>query len=425
MNVFLLALKQILQRPLQSGINLLVMALGLGMVSLLLLGQHQFEERMGRDAAGIDLVVGAPGSPMQLILSTIYHVDIPTGNIPLDARETVEEEAGVAATIPLALGDNFQGFRVVGTESDLIEHYEGQFASGGNWDQSLEAVLGARVADATGLGVDDEFMPQHGLGDGGPTHGDHPHRVVGVLEPTGSVLDRLILTSVESVWETHEHHEHDADHAHDEDHDEGHAADHSHEQDAEGAETEPHGTPGEITALLVRYAAPIAAARLPDRIDRETPWQSASPAYQSARLASLVAPAIQGIQWLGAILLGAALLGVVALIYQNLAERRYDLALLRAMGARPGWLFLLTLVQGLILVAAGLTLGLAGSHLAMELMGGMTTEGENLGLTGRTWVAAQSWLVMGVLAVGLLLTLLPAWLAARMEVAATLRQGPD
>lgn len=435
MSILRLALNQILEKPLQSGINLLVMALGLGMVSLLLLGQHQFQERMGRDAEGIDLVVGAAGSPMQLILSSVYHVDIPTGNIPAEARDVVAEERAVALTIPLALGDNYQGYRLVGTETTLIEHYGGTLAEGRHWDQPLEAVAGARAARETGLAAGDEFAPQHGLGDGGPAHGEHPHRVVGVLEPTGTILDRLILTSVASVWRTHGH-----DHGHDEhgeEHDHGHDHEHGDAHDEAGnpgpgqepaVETHgeaAHGEPGEFTALLVRYAAPIAAARLPDRIDRETPWQSASPAYQSARLASLIDPGVRALQWLGALLLGAALLGVVALIYQNLAERRYDLALLRAMGARPGLLFRLTLIQGLILVMAGLVTGLAASHLALEVLGRWTEAGRDLALTGWTWTPAQSWLAAGILGAGLVLTLIPAWLAARTEVAGTLRHGPD
>jgi|GEM_PF-4222732 len=147
MNTLVLALRQIAQRPAQTALNAVIMGLGIAMVSLLLLGQAQFEERMKRDARGIDLVVGAPGSPMQIMLSSVYHVDIPTGNIPLArAREVIEREPAVERIMPVALGDNFQGFRIVGTEPAYMEHYGGQLASGRMWTDSMEAVIGAEVA---------------------------------------------------------------------------------------------------------------------------------------------------------------------------------------------------------------------------------------------------------------------------------------
>lgn len=447
MNAWTLAWRQLSRRPVQTGINALIMGLGIAVVTLLLLGQAQFEERMQRDAQGIDLVVGAAGSPMQIILSSIYHVDIPTGNIPLaPAREVIEREPAVERVMPVALGDNFAGFRIVGTDHDYARNYGAEPATGRLWNESMEAVIGAEVAARTGLGVEDEFTGAHGLGHGGHDHDYAPYRVVGVLEHSGSILDRLILTSVESVWAVHapdetpdeapdenpdENPDHVDDHGHDHGHDDGDEHDHNgeaghdHEQDrvGDGENARAYASEREITALLVSYASPIAASRLPREIDDNTPWQSAEPAFQTARLATLIAPALAGLRIFGGLLILASLLSVFAVLYQNLRERRYDFAVMRAIGARPGDVFRLTLVEGLVMVTIGVIVGLGLGHAATEVVGIGMVEGRALGLTGVDWVPGETWLVVGVLAAGVVISLLPAWLAARTEAAAVLRRG--
>src|SRR4029079_14920989 len=172
---------------------------------LLLLATAQLEERMGRDARGIDLVAGAKGSPMQLVLSAVFHLDGPTGNIPLAAAQALERSPAVKKSIPLALGDSFRGHRVVGTSHDYPAHYGAKLAAGQLWNAPMEAVLGADVAMQARLAVGSTFTGAHGLAEGGDLHEQEPFKVVGVLAPTGTVLDRLVLTSIESVWEIHEH----------------------------------------------------------------------------------------------------------------------------------------------------------------------------------------------------------------------------
>ncbi len=407
MNTFSLSLWQVSRRPLQTLTNALVMGLGVGIVVLLLLGQEQFRDRMTRDAAGIDLVVGPSGSPMQLILSSVYHADIPIGNIPWEARNIIHREPAVKRTIPLALGDNYAGFRIVGTEHAYLHLYHAELSHGRLWEHSMEAVIGATVARQTGLGMSDQFEGRHGLGEGGPRHGDHPYRVVGVLDYTGSVLDRLILTPVQSVWKAHAGHGHDHDdHHHDHGHDSGNDRD-----------------KGDLTAILVQYASPMAATRLPRVIDTQTPWQAARPAHESARLFSMLGPALGALKLFGAVLILASLLGVFALLYQSLQERRYDLAVIRAIGGGPGLIFRLTLAEGLWMVLAGLAVGLLTGHAAIGLIGLLSSEGQAMGLSGIHWANGQTMLVLGIMSAGLLVAMIPACLAARTNVARTLRRG--
>ena len=191
-------------RPLAAALNLLLLSLGLASITLVLLVNHQIQQAFARDLAGIDVVVGAKGSPLQLILSGVFQIDTPTGNVPLADVQTLQANPQVAKLIPISMGDSFKGYRIIGTTPDYLSHYAGVMASGALWQAPMQAVLGAKVARDTGLRVGDSFVGSHGLGGGGHAHGQTPYAVTGVLAPSGSVMDRLILTATESVWRVHE-----------------------------------------------------------------------------------------------------------------------------------------------------------------------------------------------------------------------------
>ena len=187
-------------RPLNTALNIFLLGLGTAVVTILIIVNHQLQEKISANAKGIDLVVGAKGSPMQLILCNIFHVDFPTGNIPLHEAERIARNRLVKQAIPMALGDSYQGFRIVGTTHEYAELYEAALSDGAWWSAPLEVALGARAAEALGLSVGDEFASNHGLTSAGHAHeGDH-FKVSGIMTPSQSVLDHLILTSVESVW---------------------------------------------------------------------------------------------------------------------------------------------------------------------------------------------------------------------------------
>jgi len=187
------------------GAPFLLLTLGVATITLLLLLTTALDERLRRDAAGIDLVVGAKGSPLQLVLSGIYHVDVPPGNIPLAEVDTLRADPLIAEVVPIAMGDSFRGAHIVGTEPTFLGLYHARLAGGALWKAPMEAVLGADIARQSGLAIGARFAGSHGLAEGGEVHADNPYRVVGVLQSAGTVIDRLVLTGVESVWKVHEH----------------------------------------------------------------------------------------------------------------------------------------------------------------------------------------------------------------------------
>ncbi|MEN7342870.1 MAG: ABC transporter permease, partial [Pseudomonadota bacterium] len=204
--------------PLTSIVNVLLMALGTASIVVLILAGSQISEVMARDARGIDLVLGATGSPVQLVLASVYHADLPPGNIAFEDATRWGEDPRVSAAVPVSIGDSFDGFRIVGTSQEFLSLYDGMTDAGRLWERPLEAVVGAAVARESGLAVGSKFEGAHGLEGGGQSHADESYEVVGVLASTGSVMDRLILTSLESVWLLHSphggSHEHDADASH-------------------------------------------------------------------------------------------------------------------------------------------------------------------------------------------------------------------
>ena len=401
MNLATLSASYLRARPLHTVLSLMLLALGVATIVLLILVVGQLEERMHRDARGIDLVVGAKGSPMQLILSGIYHLDAPTGNIALSSVELLSKNRMVKRVIPLALGDSWKAYRIVGAPKEYVEHYGAKLQSGRLHDKPMEAVLGAEVAASTGVGVGGTFVGAHGIGGEGEEHKDAPYTVVGVLEKSNSVLDRLVLTSIESVWRVHEEHQGPED-----------AADRKALEEAR-----------EVTVLLVQYASPLAAAMLPRQINSQSELQAASPAYETARLFSIVGVGVEALRAFAVVLILAAGLSVFIALYTALEERRYELAVMRTLGASRGKLFGLLITEGAVLALLGALIGVALGHALASALGAWLESQHQYSVTGLEWRPEELWVIAVALGVGLIAALLPAWRAYRTDVSRTLAQA--
>lgn len=425
-----LALANLGLSPLTSAVNVVLMSLGTASIVLLLLAGSQLSETLSRDARAIDLVLGAQGSPTQLVLSTVYHADVPPGNISQREAERWADDPRVGTAIPLSLGDSVRGFRIVGTTEAYATLYGADLAAGRFWSRPMEAVVGAAAAESTALDVESRFAGAHGLTDAGHSHASRPYRVVGVLEPTGTVLDRLILTSLESVWTLHDddlpaqrdgHADGDAEHDeadHDEaEHDEAEHGEHEHDADHHP------DADREITAMLIRYRSPLAAMTLPREVNAGGSLQAASPAMEVSRILQLVGIGFDGLQAFSWVLILTAALSVFAALYGSLRARRFDLAMLRCLGATRSELLAVLILEGLLLSAFGVALGFVAGHGAMELLGGWLESARGVTLTGWAWTPAETLLLLGLFAVGAMAAALPAVQAYRTDVAATLAKA--
>jgi putative ABC transport system permease protein len=393
MKTIAFAWRYLWSRPLAAALNLLLLSLGLASITFLLLVSHQLSNAFERDLAGIDVVVGAKGSPMQLILSGVLHLDVPTGNVPLAAIQALETHPQVAKVIPISIGDSFRGYRIVGTTGEYLKHYGVKVQQGAMWTQPMQTVIGAQVARQTGLKVGDRFAGTHGLGGGGDVHEKTPYTVVGILASSGTVLDRLLLTATESVWKVHE-----TDTALD-------------EEDQKILEEE-----REVTLALIQYKTPLAAVTFPRFINTTTEMQAAAPALEITRLLSMVGIGTDVLRAFAGVLLLTAGLSVFIALWSAVRERRADLALLRMLGAPPRKIAGLLLTEALWLALLATVLGVLAGQGVTALMAWA------LQLEQSVLIGALSWpvelLVVPVLAFGvaLLSSALPAWEAYRVSV---------
>lgn len=435
-----LSLAYLRRRPLTTALNLLLLALGVAVIAFLLLLERGMENRLDRDVAGIDMVVGAKGSPLQLVLSAVMQVDVPTGNVPLSAVSELRANRMVRQAIPVAMGDSFSSFRILGTEPAYISHYGGQMAVGRLFEAPMEAVLGAEVAARSGVTVGAKIIGSHGLTGNGEAHADMPYTVTGILTRTGTVLDRLVLTPVESVWAVHDHHHHDHEHGgegaeeadgHD---DHGAAAlpqdaarpahdDHDHHDHDHAGEGEDHGASREVTAILVRYATPLAAARLPRQINSDTDMQAASPAAEMLRLRSLMGIGLDAMRLLGLVLILAAGLSTFVALANSLQERRYDLAVMQALGAGRLRVTGQILTESLLVGLGGTLLGIGLAHAGIAGLAAFSARARDLGLSAGIFVVSELWLLVFALLVALAAALLPSIQVYRADVSRLLAKG--
>jgi putative ABC transport system permease protein len=385
-------------RPLLTALHVATIAIGVATLVTLALFTAQTQDRLVADARPVDLVVGAKGSPLQLILSAVLHADMPTGNIRYADARRVAAHPMVAAAVPLALGDTHRGFRIVGTTPAYLELYGARVASGRLFAGEMEAVAGSEVARRGAAALGARFAGSHGLASGGTVHEGEEYQVVGVLAPTGTVIDRLIVTPLESVWHVH------ASHAGAEA-----GAAHAHDPDRE-----------DITAMLIR--SPIAAATLPRMVNSATSLQAASPAYENARLMNLVGVGVDALRVVAALLMAIAAVSVFVALTSALQERARDLALLRMLGARPTALLALTVAEGMTLVLAGAILGFGLGHGVTEALGRWLARTQSWSVTGLAWQPAELGILAAVVAGGLATCLVPALQAYRRDPALLLER---
>ncbi len=411
MNLFILVWSYLKARPLNTAINIALLSLGIGVITVLLLLNTQLQNKITQNSRGIDLVIGAKGSPLQIILCNIFHIDFPTGNIKVSEAERICKSPLIKLAIPMALGDSYGSYRIIGTNRKYAELYNAEISDGKWWDKALEVTIGANVHTLTGLRINDEFVSAHGLSEGGHVHNDHKYVVRGIMKPTNSVIDNVILTNVESIWEMHE------------------------EQNNSNAVAvvDPDALPlrlipsltgadslKEITSVLIQYRSALGAIQLPRLVNAQSSLQAASPAFESARLFSILGVGADILMAFAYVLIAIAGLSIFIALYNALKERRYDMAIMRSMGAGRSKLSIAVLLEGGILTLLGSVIGLLLGHGVMFGLSSLVEESRKAGITGFVFYTQEWILLTGSLFLGLLCALIPALQAYRTDISKVL-----
>ena len=429
LNLVLLSLKSRLSSTILA---VLLTTFGILISIILVQFENHIKTRLNNDGKKIDIIVGAKGSPLQIVLSSIYHIDLPTGNIPYSSLKTISEYPLVDKVIPLALGDNWKNNRIVGTTYEYLEHYGAKLDRGRNWQKEFEVVAGSSVK----INLNQEFSGSHGLLDSNNSHDHGKYRVVGILKPTGTVLDRLLLTSLKSVLQIHGQDIKDSE-KHNHEHDEHEHERHEHQLNenkdktdnnnhhSEHNENSVNNNQGfiepEITSLLITTKSPVANINLPRSINKESQLQAANPALEITRLSAMLGIGSKSFKLLSIIIVLIAVLSIFTGLTSNFENRLRDLAILRAIGYSKARVFKIISLEGIIIVIFGIIIGLCSSFLAFNLLVDMIAPLNNSNAKFNFSVDVVIIIFLVFLA-GLFAAFFPAYKGSKVSVAKQLTQ---
>ncbi len=409
-------------RWLTTGLTILSVALAVGLISAILTLRDETRARFEEEQQAYDIVVGPPGDPLLLVLNAVYYLGNPTGALPYSEYERLKEHEDVVHAFPIGLGDTYRGSRIVGTIPEIYDYprtnpvtgedrFPFRLAQGRFFDGPLEAVLGYLVArENPELKLGSRFAGVHGTIELSPDiaeydHRDNKYEVVGILKRSGTSNDRAIFVDLQSVWDLHEY-----------------AAD-----GGEGAASESVGgvrDPEEltVTAVLIDLYSPVQQFAFMEYVMVEYKATAAVPVIQILRFYNKVlAPAVVTMMSVGYIVVIISALSILIGLYLSIIQRKRDLAIMRALGARAYEIFGAVMIEALLVTVLGIAAGwVLGKTVAFGLgiymsriygfnIAGLSTSTQELGFFA---------IVAGV---GLLAGIVPAWQAYRTDIARDLQ----
>lgn len=413
-----LAWTSLRSRALSVGLTVLVITLSV----VLLLGvervRTQAHEGFASTVSGTDLIVGARSGPVNLLLYSVFHIGDPTNNVSWQSYQALSALPQVKWAVPLSLGDSWRGYRVVGTSDGYFEHYRYgaghalAFASGRPFDDLYDVVIGAEVAQAQKVGLGDQIVLAHGTGAVTlATHADKPFRVAGILQQTGTPVDSSLLVSLAAIEAIH--------------------ADWRSgvqlRSESVSAEQARHLdlTPTSITAFMLGLNSRIATFSVQRRINEypDEAMLAILPGVTLQQLWQSLGMAERALQLISAMVVALGMVSLVALLVSTLQERRHEMAILRATGARPGYIAALLVVEAVATSAVACALALVLLVAASIAGRGWALANFGLSIT-HVWPDGRelAW-VAGVLAISAVAGLVPALLAYRRTLADGLSPG--
>ena len=405
-----LAIASLFARALTVGMTILAIALSVA----LFLGVEKV--RTGAKASfadtisGTDLIVGARSGSVQLLLYSVFRIGNATNNVTWDSYQDFAARPEVEWSVPISLGDSHRQFRVMGTTHAFFDHYKYRqgrslaVSHGALMDDLFDTVIGADVAASLGYGVGDPIIVAHGLASF-TEHKDQPFRVSGILEKTGTPVDRTVIVSMEAIEAIH--------------------VDWKSGARAPGQPTPVETirqmdlTPKAITSALIGVKSPLQTFALQRAINTypQEPLLAILPGVALQELWAIVGIAETALLAVSAMVVVTALIGMMATIFSSLNERRREMAIFRAMGARPATILGMLILEAMVMAALGAILGLALLYFGLAIAQPIVDASFGLWLPIEAPTARELWVMLAVIAAGAIVSLVPALRAYRMSVA--------
>ncbi len=414
MSLARIAWRYLWSRPLITFAAVVSISLGVALICTVLTLRRETESSLKREAGLFDMVVGAKGSPLQLVLSTVYHLDVPTGNIPVKRYQALKADPRVAAAYAIGLGDNYKNFRIIGVEADYFNMRDPhnrepvlQLAEGALFKDAFDVVLGSAAAAQTDLKIGSTFAGTHGLVSvaGSSEHSDFPYRVVGILKPSGTAQDRGIFAPLESIWRVHE--------AEDKEHAVIKGITKEENAASGNAKGEGKTARDEITAVLIQLKVPVRLWFAAE-IRNTTESMPAIPVDEILRLyQNVLTPVQRALLAVAALVVVVSVLTVMTTLYQAAERRRKDVAIIRTLGARPGEVFFLSVAEAMLLSLTGIVLGGLLGHGGLALATGLLRESSGIAITAWSMDEVEITLLAVVFLCGSIAGLVPALVSYR------------
>ncbi len=405
-----LAIASLFARSLTVGMTVLAIALSVA----LFLGVEKV--RTGAKASfadtisGTDLIIGARSGSVQLLLYSVFRIGNATNNITWESYQDIAAQPQVDWIVPISLGDSHRQFRVMGTSVEFFGRYKYRqgrslaMAEGVAMADLFDAVIGADVAATLSYSAGDPIVVAHGLASF-TEHKDQPFRVAGILEKTGTPVDRTVIVSLEAIEAIHVDWQ-------------------------SGAQIPGQSTPVDvirqmdlqpkaITAALVGVESPLQTFALQRAINEypEEPLLAILPGVALQELWAIVGVAETALLGVSAMVVVTALIGMMATIFSSLNERRREMAIFRAMGARPVTILGLLVLEAMLTAAAGALLGVGLLFLGLVIAQPLVDSAFGLWLPIEAPTLREFWVLLGVIAAGAIVSLVPALRAYRLSLA--------
>lgn len=407
---FRLAIASLLARTLTVGMTVLAIALSVALFLGVEKMRNGAKSSFADTISGTDLIVGARSGSVQLLLYSVFRIGSATNNLSWESYQDIAARPDVEWIVPISLGDSHRQFRVMGTTTAFFEHYKYRqgrsvkVAEGAFMDDVFDAVIGADVAATLVYSVDDPIVVAHGLASF-TEHKDQPFRVSGILEKTGTPVDRTVIVSLEAIEAIH--------------------VDWQSGAQVPGKATpldvirEMDLTPQAVTAALVGVESPLQTFALQRAINdySEEPLLAILPGVALQELWGIVGIAETALLAVSAMVVVTALIGMMATIFSSLNERRREMAIYRAMGARPVTILGMLVLEAVVMAAIGALLGLAFLYIGLAIAQPIVDSTFGLWLPIEMPSMQEVWVILAVVGAGAIVSLVPALRAYRMSVA--------
>ncbi len=417
MTIWQISSSYLLERKIPAVLTIFSLALGVALISCVLTLRAESQTHFETYSGTFDAIVGAKGNPSQVVMSTLFYLDIPVGTIPFGVLSIVQEHPHVENAYPIAIGDSYREFRIIGSSPGLLNDKRNgvEFAAGRSFVRRGEVVLGSRVAAETGLKIGDSFVSTHGFDEELGHEHDVPFVVTGILRQSNSPDDVAIFTDIESVWTAcgswhieQERHDH---------------ATHTHAADANADSEKSQSEVGALTAILVKLKPGESSKEFQADINANFAAMAVLPRDEVARLyVKEIALLRNALMIVAVLVVVVSIVSLAVNLYMSVLQRKRDIAVMRSLGAGSSDIFGVVLCESGALTTVALLAGSLTGHLAAWLLG--------MELANRSGVVIQAFSIQAgeltsyalVLAAALTAAVIPAMRSYRTDIALDLAE---